>query len=211
MKPSLHDVSINGILKSSSARRWHSPDCYISNEYSKTLASNPFVRGLVRTHHEPCFTRLPNGSLVPVVPRKTDSGYALEFTDKVYVSSITASSYILWNQRVMATVEFRKMWHRYISLKFKTKNGDRVVHNTKPIPNISDEYKEKLVSRILGRLSSLKLVGKDGIQLVSNGELIDISDKLKICLPSIERDVFIPYEDNEDLCYDILRLMRYYL
>lgn len=213
MKNKAPNVSINGLLKHTSARRWHSPECYISNDYSRTIKSNPFAQSLLRTHHESGSTRFPNGSLIPLVPIKRDGEFQLELQDTVNVNDIVAPSYILGNQRVLKTVEIRKMWHRYISLKFKTKNGDRAVYNTKPMPGISDIYRKKLETRIISELAYRKFVDSDeGIQMISRGQLIDFSSSvIKICLPNIENDVFIPYLGNEELCYNILRLMRYYL
>lgn len=219
-----HPIISNPVKWVPSIEKFHAPQLYQQNRCQESLEANPFAKSLVRTHKDTTSFRFPNGSLIRLIveaDRNNGGSYVLVPSyDEPDHKQIVAPSYILGNRNYMKYIHLKGWWMRYLSLKYRNKTDNKILRMTRVMENLSEKYQEDLQDRVKAGLKLIDSNNKNindhnlGIKLSSSGDLIQVNEKMAIInIPSInhEGEIFIPFKGNEPLCYDIIRLMRYYL
>lgn len=199
---------------------YQAPELYKKNGYQEGLESNPFAQSLVRTHKDSASFRFPNGSLIRLNvtndPNKENSYLLGPDNEDLDFKKISAASYVLGNKNYIEIIESKGWWMRYLSLKYRNKSDNKVVRMTRIVSDFGDKYRQDLESRINQALTKVELGQpdsfKEGINLMESGKLYEVNGRtVNICIPNIDLRGFMLFKNNEKLCYDILRLMRYYI
>lgn len=219
-----HPIITNPAKWLLSIKRYQGPELYQPNSYQSSLDSNPFAQSLVRTHKDPTSFRFPNGSVIRLEVENNDASVGREKGSYLIVpkydekdhQKLTAPSYILGNQNFLNYVDRKGLWMRYLSLKYKNKTDSKVVGTTSIIPDFKNKVKSDMEDRInnyplddiLRRNDKIEI----GLNLTNSGNLVEVNGQIvKMNIPNINHEGFVPFSGNEKLCFDLLRLMRYYL
>lgn len=127
------------------------------------------------------------------------------------INKLSTPTYMLWNKSFISYITKRSIAMKYLSIKYKNKMDLTSIKSFRFAPNLASEYKEKLIEDINDRLPKASLSENHGMILSNEGPLIEVvGSNVKMNIPEIKFDGRIPYLDNEILCYDLLRLMKYY-